>query len=105
MTDTLIAPRADMAAYAAAHEGAAFYDGGASGRIWMRDRDAASLLHRLSTNQIEKLAPGQGARTVLTTPIGRIIDLLTVHRLEDGLLLVTSPGNGTAVFRHLKKNI
>src|SRR5689334_2323832 len=87
MTDTLTTPRADMAAYAAAYEGAALYDAGACGRIWMRDRDAAALLHRLSTNQIEKLAPGHGARTVLTTPIGRIIDLLTVHRVEDGLLL------------------
>jgi aminomethyltransferase len=105
MTDILTAPRADLAAYAAAREGAALYDGGARGRIWMRDRDAATLLHRLTTNQIEKLLPGQGARTVLTTPIGRIIDLLTVHRTEDGLLLVTSPGNGPAIFRHLRKNI
>jgi aminomethyltransferase len=94
-----------MAAYAAAYEGVAFYDGGSCGRIWMRDPDAAPLLHRLSTNQIEKLAAGQGARTVLTTPIGRIIDLLTVHRVEDGLLLVTSPGNGPAIFKHLRKNI
>jgi aminomethyltransferase len=105
MTDTQTATRADLAAYAAAHAGAATYDGGACGRIWMRDRDAAALLHRLSTNQIEKLTPGQGARTVLATPIGRIIDLLTVHRTEDGLLLVTSPGNGPAIIRHLRKNI
>jgi tRNA-modifying protein YgfZ len=105
MTATLTAPHASLAAYAAAREGAAIYDGGACGRIWMRDRDAAALLHRLSTNQIEKLTPGQGARTVLTTPIGRIIDLLTVHRADDGLLLVTSPGSGLAVFRHLRKNI
>ena len=105
MTDTLIAPHADMAAYAVAYAGAVIYDGRACGRIWMRGQDAAALLHRLSTNQIEKLTPGQGARTVLATPIGRIIDLLTVHRAEDGLLLVTSPGNGPMIFRHLRKNI
>ncbi|MBX0327802.1 glycine cleavage system protein T [Oscillochloris sp. ZM17-4] len=105
MTDTLTAPQADLAAYAAAHEGAAIYDARAGGRIWMRDRDAAALLHRLSTNQIEKLTPGQGARAVLTTPIGRIIDLLTVHRVEDGMLLVTSPGQGPAIMRYLRKNI
>jgi aminomethyltransferase len=105
MTETLTAPQANLAAYAAAYAGAATYNGGACGRIWMRDRDAAALLHRLSTNQIEQLAPGQGTRTVLATPIGRIIDLLTVHRAEDGLLLVTSPGNGPAILRHLRKNI
>jgi folate-binding protein YgfZ len=107
MTDIATAPvaRADAAVYAAALEGAALYDSSALGRIWMRDRDRAALLHRLSTNQIEKLAPGQGTQTVLTTPIGRIVDLLTVYALEGALLLTTSPGRGPAIFAHLKKNI
>ncbi|NTW97400.1 MAG: aminomethyl transferase family protein [Oscillochloris sp.] len=105
MPNILPTPQADPTAYAATRAGAALYDGAACGRIWMRDRDAAALLHRLSTNQIEKLTPGQGTRTVLATPISRIIDLLTVHRTADGLLLVTSPGNGPAIFRHLRKNI
>src|SRR5215510_8318690 len=91
--------------YQAALEGAALYDEPDAGRIFMRGRDRADLLHRLSTNDILRLRPGQGARTVLTTPIGRIIDLLTVHALEDALLIVTSPGQGPAVFGHLKKNI
>jgi folate-binding protein YgfZ len=97
--------RADSAAYEAARGGAALYDSAARGRIWMRDRDRAALLHRLSTNHIERLGPGQGAQTVLTTPIGRIIDLLTVYPLEEALLLVTSPGRGPAIFSHLRKNI
>ncbi|NTV63522.1 MAG: folate-binding protein YgfZ [Oscillochloris sp.] len=105
MTDTLTIPHADPPAYVATREGASVYHGEACGRIWMRDRDAAALLHRLSTNQIEKLTPGQGTRTVLTTPIGRMIDLLTVHRTSDALLLVTSPGNGPAIIRYLRKNI
>ena len=95
--------------YRAAYEGLAFYDMAAYGRIFTRDRDRAALLHRLSTNEIEKLQPGQGNRTVLTSPIGRIIDLLTVYNLPDEvdprLLLVTSPGQGGAVLKHLKKNI
>lgn len=92
-------------AYQAALEGAALADEGAAGRIFMRGRDRADLLHRLSTNDIAHLKPGAGARTVLTTPIGRIIDLLTVHALADALLLITSPGQGASVFGHLKKNI
>lgn len=97
------------AAYQAALDGIALYDLAACGRILLRDRDRAALLHRLSTNEIERLAPGQGCRTVLTTPIGRIIDLLTVYNLPDEqdprLLLVTSPHQGSPVYKHLKKNI
>jgi aminomethyltransferase len=93
------------APYRAALAGAALHDEGPAARIFMRGRDRAALLHRLSTNDIERLRPGQGARTVLTTPIGRIIDLLTVHALDDALLIVGGPGLGGPVWAHLKKNI
>ncbi|MBK9944586.1 MAG: aminomethyl transferase family protein [Kouleothrix sp.] len=93
------------AAYRAAYAGAAVAEEHSAGRILMRGRDRAALLHRLSTNEIVRLRPGQGTRTVLTTPIGRIIDVLAVHALDDALLLVTSPGQGGAVWAHLKQNI
>src|SRR5215213_4340485 len=91
--------------YHAALNGAVLADEGGAGRVFMRGKDRAALLQRLSTNDIARLRPGQGARTVLTTPIGRIIDLLTVHVLEDALLIVSSPGQGGVVWAHLKKNI
>lgn len=102
MTETLTTA---TSAYQAALTGVALYDDSGRGRIWMRDRDRAALLHRLSTNHIERLQPGEGTRTVLTTPIGRIIDVLTVHCHEDGLLLTTSPGRGPALLAYLRKNI
>ena len=91
--------------YHAALNGAALADEGGVGRVFMRGKDRVALLQRLSTNDIARLRPGQGARTVLTTPIGRIIDVLTVHALEDALLIVSSPGQGGPVWAHLKKNI
>jgi len=91
--------------YQAALSGAALADEGSTGRVFMRGKDRAALLQRLSSNDIARLRPGQGARTVLTTPIGRIIDVLTVHVLEDAILIVTSPGQGGPVWAHLKKNI
>ncbi|NJM08217.1 aminomethyl transferase family protein [Candidatus Gracilibacteria bacterium] len=93
--------------YRAALEAVALFDASAAGRLIMRDRDRAALLHRLSTNQIEKLAAGDGTQTVLTTPIGRIIDVLTVHVLpdEEALLLITSPVQREPVYKHLRKNI
>jgi aminomethyltransferase len=102
MTYSLIAAPLD---YQAALDGAALFDENDAGRIFMRGRDRADLLHRLSTGDILRLRPGQGTRSVLTTPIGRIVDLLTVHALEDALLIGASPGQGPTVFGHLKKNI
>jgi len=93
------------AGYHAALKGAALADEGGAGRVFMRGKDRVALLQRLSTNDIAQLRPGQGARTVLTTPIGRIIDVLTVHVLEEALLIVSSPGQGGLVWAHLKKNI
>jgi aminomethyltransferase len=91
--------------YTGALEHVAIADERAAGRIFMRGRDRAALLHRLSTNDIERLNPGEGTLTALTTPIGRIIDLLTVHALDDTLLIVTSPDQGPPVFGHLRRNI
>ncbi len=71
----------------------------------MRGRDRAALLHRLSTNHIERLQPGQGTLTVLTTPIGRMIDLLRVYALPDALLLEAGAHHGAPLLRHLRKNI
>jgi aminomethyltransferase len=102
MTDSLATASTD---YQAALKGAALYDESSAGRIFMRGRDRADLLHRLSSGDILRLRTGQGTRSVLTTPIGRIVDLLTVHALEDALLIGTSPGQGSTVFGHLKKNI
>ncbi len=91
--------------YQAVLQRIALFDAGAAGRIWLRDRDRAALLHRLSTNDIEHLTPGQGTQTVLTNHNGRIIDLLTVHAFADELLVVTSPRQGRTVLNILRKNI
>jgi aminomethyltransferase len=94
-------PVADRAALVATAQ----IDQSATGRIWMRGKDRAALLHRLTTNNIEALQPGQGVATVFTTPIGRMIDLVSVHALDDALMIVTGPNQGPTVYRHLKQNI
>jgi tRNA-modifying protein YgfZ len=93
------------AAYQAALSGAAWIRESDHGRMWLRGRDRAALLHRLSTNDLERLRPGNGLRTVFTSAIGRIIDLVTVYALDDALLLITSPGQGPTVYGMLRKNI
>jgi aminomethyltransferase len=81
------------------------FDENVYGRIQMRGADALSLLQRLTTNDMLKLQPGQGCQTVLTTPIGRIIDVLHVINAGDVIWVITSSNQGPTVYNHLKKNI
>ena len=76
--------------YEALTKGAALVERSAVGRLRFGGKDALDLLNRLSTNQLLDLTPGQGRPTVLTSNKGRIIDLLTVFRLEGHLLVFTS---------------
>jgi folate-binding protein YgfZ len=58
------------------------------GRLELVGRDRLDLLHRMSTNDLLKLKPGEGCSTVLTTALARIIDRLIVyHRGETALAL------------------
>lgn len=85
------------AGYRAAGEAAVLVDRSGLGRLAIRGRDALDLLHRLSTNGIKDLRPGQGTATVFTTARGRILDLVLLHRLEEWTLAITGAGRGAAV--------
>ena len=93
------------AAYEAAHHGVAWRDESDIGRMVLAGHDRAALLQRLTTNDMSRIAAGAGVRTVFTSPIGRIIDVVTVHALDDVLLLLTSPGQGSVVYNLLRRNI
>jgi folate-binding protein YgfZ len=89
--------------YAAARETAACIDSSFWGRVELGGRDALDLLHRLSTNDLLDLKPGDVRRTVLTSDKGRIVDLLTVVALPDRFLLITSPDCEEQVARWIEK--
>jgi len=74
-----------------------------AGVLKMTGGDSLDLLHRLTTQDLHALASGQGQTTVLTSDKGRIIDLLDVLAFDDHLLLLTSPGNQSAVVKWLSK--
>ncbi|MBZ0309522.1 MAG: glycine cleavage system protein T [Anaerolineae bacterium] len=94
-----------MNAYHAAHNGVVLVDLNACGRLELSDRDRLSLIHRMSTNDVLALAEGQGAATVLTTPIGRIIDLITVFQAGEKVYVITSPERGETIFNYFRRNI
>lgn len=89
------------AEYRAARAGAVVVARSHEGRVRAVGRDRLDLLHRMSTNDLQNLAPGHARHTVLTTPIARIVDLLWVLNLGETALCVTGPGRAAAVRRWL----
>jgi folate-binding protein YgfZ len=97
---------ADAEAYRAAHEAAVLIDRSDEGRVQIEGPDRLKIVHRISTNAVESLAPGEGRATVLTTPIGRIIDRVILHNLDgERTLTRTSAGRGTQIAAYLRRNI
>ena len=91
--------------YAAAQMGCVMIDAAAWGRLRFTGKDRLDFLHRMSTNDLLKLQPGQGAATVFTTPIARIIDRTMIYAREADLLMLTSRGNQGRVYQWLRKYI
>ena len=80
-----------------------FYRRADLGVLHITGSDRLDLLHRLTTNDLLSLKPGQWRETVLTNSKGRIIDLLSVYCFEDHLLTICSNGNQSTVLAHLEK--
>jgi folate-binding protein YgfZ len=78
------------AEYRAAHERAVLLDRIDLASLRLEGKDAVDLVHRLSTNAVARLAEGEGTATVFTTSKGRILDLVTAHRVGGALEIVCS---------------
>ncbi|GIV83693.1 MAG: glycine cleavage system protein T [Candidatus Roseilinea sp.] len=74
-------------------------------RIRLRGSSRLDFLHRMSTGDVRGLKPGEGKTTVLTTPIGRMVDYLMVLAFEDSTLLIGGGGNQSKVVHWLRKYI
>jgi folate-binding protein YgfZ len=75
------------------------------GFVRVRGSTRLDFLHRMSSGDLLKLKPGEGATTVFTTPIGRIVDYSTVLVFDDSILLLTGGGNPAKLIRWLQKYI
>ncbi len=68
--------------------------------------DAQDFLHRLSTNDLSKLAIGDVVQTVLTNEKGRIVDVISVlKRTSETLLLVGQTQGGESLRQWLERYI
>jgi folate-binding protein YgfZ len=83
---------------------ARFADVSARARLVGTGKDLLDLLHRLSTQDLRGLPVGRGLPTVLTSPKGRIVERLFVHRIaEREVLLSGGDDRAGAILAHLRK--
>ena len=73
------------------------------GVIRMTGRDRARFLHGMCTNDIKKLAPGQGCRAAVVNRQGKMVADLVVLATAEALLVIVERSNLQATIDHLAK--
>ncbi len=95
----------DAAAIQAARQGVALVDLSHWGRLKISGDDRLRYLHNQSTNDIQRLQPGQGCDTVFVTSTGRTIDLATAYVMKETVLLLVSPNRRQQLMEWLDRYI
>lgn len=100
MTTTTIS-QIDPAVYEAAHETAVLVNRSNLGILKFSGATRLDLVNRMSTQAVKDLKSGQGAATILTTDIGRMIDRLLLYAAQDAVYVLTGEGNADFIARYL----
>src|ERR1051326_7465304 len=89
--------------YEALRTSAAWLDLSSRGRIVVRGRDRARLLHNITSNDVKKMVPGSSCYAFLLSPQGRIHADLHLLCFEDHFLIDTEPDLREKVQRQILK--
>lgn len=81
----------DEQALEAFNNGVAICDRSHWGLLKITGDDRLRYLHNQSTNEFEKLQPGQGCNTTFVTSTARTLDLATAYITEDAVIILVSP--------------
>jgi tRNA-modifying protein YgfZ len=95
----------ELAAIQAARTGIALCDRTHWGRIEVSGDDRLNFLHNQSTNDFNRLKPGDGCDTVFITSTARTIDLATASILEEAILVLVSPNRRAHLLKWLDRYI
>jgi aminomethyltransferase len=90
-------------AYEAAHHSCILVDRSGLGMLKFSGETRLDLINRMSTQKVLDLQSGQGAATVLTTDIGRIIDRIILYTSNDAVYCLTGEDNGDNIARYLMR--
>jgi aminomethyltransferase len=94
-----------MQGYEALRERAAWIDLTARGRLRATGEDRVRLLHAMTTNHIQQLAPGDGCPVFFLNPQGRILAAAFILAFSDALLIDTEPESRSFLYEHLDRYI
>jgi aminomethyltransferase len=73
------------------------------GLLQFTGKSRLDLINRMSTQAVINLSSGQGAATVLTTDIARIIDRIILYASSDSVYCLTGENNGDFIARYLMR--
>lgn len=86
--------RHDVKSFLSAETRRAFFlDVSSRSLLIMKGADVKDLLHRISTNDLNRLTASHPVQTILTNEKGRIIDIITVVNRHDGSFLLAGQTN------------
>ena len=91
--------------YTAATTSVALMDRPYIGQLIVKGNDHVDFLHRLTTNELRHLQPGQGLVTIFANEKGRIIDRVGLLKQENEIRLLTSAGTDTKLTDWINKYI
>lgn len=89
--------------YLAAQNDAALFDLHARTQIELTGADRVKFLHNFCTNDIKRLAPGEGCEAFVTNVKGRVVGHVFVFAAADALWLETVPGAEAALLQHFRR--
>lgn len=95
-------PRIDEAIFRAAQETAVFTPH-SFGVLKISGGSRLDLINRMSTQAVNRLQSGEGAATILTSDIGRIIDRLILYATSDTVYALTGQNNADSIARYLMR--
>ncbi|MFQ6113184.1 MAG: aminomethyltransferase family protein [bacterium] len=91
--------------YSAARHAVALMDRSYYGMIRVFGKDHVDLLHRLTTNELRNLNPGEGQTNIFTNEKGRIVDRVILCKCDDEMRLITSPQTSEKIAAWIDKYI
>ena len=96
-------PQINPNVYQSAHKTAVLTDRSDLGILKFTGETRLDLINRMSTQAVLGLKAGEGAATILTTDVGRIIDRLILYASANNITTLTSENNNDAIARYLMR--
>src|SRR5258705_9304979 len=101
----MVVERTNLTGYDAGRKGAVYYRNSDAGCLRLEGPDRIDFLQRQSTNDIRLLTDSRAVRSVLTSPLARIIDVLWLISRNDGIDILTLPDKGASTAHFFKRHI